>query len=260
MGTIEGAWYDYPQYYDLAFQDDTKQEADFFQAAFERYAQGDVQRLLEPACGTGRLVVEMARRGYHMTAFDLSRKSLTYLRRRLRRSKLQADLFEGDMTQFELERPVDAAFCTVNTFRHLLTESAARSHLESMARAVRPGGLYILGLHVFPPGTEEEGTERWSATRGQTRITVTLKADNFNARKRQERIRISVRLRSPKKDMRLRDEFLFRTYTARQLRRLIRSVPAWELAAVFDFWYDIDEPLELNDEIADTVCVLRRRA
>ena len=258
MPTIEGAWYDYPQYYDLAFQDDTKREADFFEAAFERYATGEVKRLLEPGCGTGRLVVEMVRRGYDVSAFDLSKKSLSYLRQRLRRRRLSAELFEADMAQFEFRPAADAAFCTVNTFRHLLTEQAARGHLESVARAVRKGGLYILGLHVFPPDTEEEGTERWSETRGKTRITVTLKARPHDARKRLEHIRISVRLRSPKKDMRLRDEFLFRTYTARQLRRLIRSVPAWELADVYDFWYDIEEPLKLDDEIGDTVCVLRR--
>ena len=259
MPTIEGSWYDYPQYYDLAFQNDTKREADFFEAAFERYARRPVERVLEPACGTGRLVVEMARRGYDVVGFDLAEPSLEYLRRRLKRRNHHATILKADMTDFQIRPKADAAFCTVNTFRHLLTEADAQSHLEAVARAVRVGGLYILGLHVFPPDTDPEGTERWSVRRGRTRITVTLRSSEVSRRKRLEQIKLSVRLKSPSRDMRLRDSFLFRTYTARQLKRLFKKVPQWELVAVFDFWYDIDDPLALDEEIADTVCVLRRR-
>ena len=60
-------------------------------------------------------------------------------------------------------------------------------------------------------------------------------------------------------EIRLRDEFSFRMYTARQFRRLLASVPSLELCDVYDFWYEIDHPLELNDDRADTVFVLRRK-
>ena len=49
-------WYDYPRYYDIAFHSDTKLEADFIEAAGRKYCPFAVRRLLEPACGTGRLV------------------------------------------------------------------------------------------------------------------------------------------------------------------------------------------------------------
>ena len=47
--------------------------------------------------------------------------------------------FKPRMSAFRLSRPVDAAYCTVNTFRHLLTEQAARRHLERLASSLRPG-------------------------------------------------------------------------------------------------------------------------
>ena len=59
--------------------------------------------------------------------------------------------------------------------------------------------------------------------------------------------------------MRLRDEFSFRLYTAAQFRRLLASVPSLELCGVYDFWYEIDNPMELNDDRTDTVFVLRKR-
>ena len=85
-----------------------------------------------------------------MTGFDLSQPALSYLRRRLARRLLHAKTFEADMSDFRLDRPVDAAYCTVNTFRHLLTEQTARDHLQCVAASLRPGGIYILGLHLLP--------------------------------------------------------------------------------------------------------------
>ena len=253
-------WYDYPQYYDIAFRDENKREADFFEAAFDRFAHRPVHRLLEPACGSGRLVAEMAARGYDLEAFDLSEPSLKYLKKRLKRRNLSGHVFRADMIDFKLEQPVDAAFCTMNTVRHLLTDDEARSHLQAVAGAVREGGLYILGLHVFPPDADNECVERWSAKHGSTKVTVTLRARPLSLRKRLEQIDLSMRVRTRSKDMRIRYDFPLRTYTARQLKQLLRSVPQWELAAVYDFWYDIDDPLELDEEISDSVCVLRRQS
>jgi hypothetical protein len=47
--------YDYPQYWDLAFRSETRLEADFIEAAGEKYGDGTIRRLLEPGCGGGRL-------------------------------------------------------------------------------------------------------------------------------------------------------------------------------------------------------------
>ena len=57
------SWYDYPQYFDMVFRDETAAEVHFFEKAFSRFAQGQVQRVLEPGCGSGRLVAEMAAKG-----------------------------------------------------------------------------------------------------------------------------------------------------------------------------------------------------
>jgi hypothetical protein len=49
-------------------------------------------------------------------------------------------------------------------------------------------------------------------------------------------------------------------YTAAQFLRLLRSVPDLELCDVYDFWYEIDGPLRLSNELSDAVFVLRKRA
>jgi SAM-dependent methyltransferase len=194
-----------------------------------------------------------------MTGFDVSGPALGYLRRRIARRGLQAAIFRADMADFRIARPVDAAYSTFDSFRHLLTEAAARGHLECVARSLRPGGIYILGFHLLPPDAAEECTERWTERRGATRVTVTLRVVATDRRRRMETIRICLLARSGRKERRLRDEFPLRMYTAGQFRRLLASVPSLELCDVYDFWYEIDHPLRLSDEMSDTVFILRKR-
>ena len=100
---------------------------------------------------------------------------LNYLGKRLRRRKLQANLVLGDMTSMEFSTLFDAAFCTFNTFRHLLSDKDAISHLKSVAKHLRSGGIYILGFHIIPLDADTECTERWKASHGGTDVSVTLK-------------------------------------------------------------------------------------
>ena len=257
--TAAGSWYDHPQYYDMAFREDTGLEADFIEAAGRKYCGFPIRRLLEPACGSGRLVVELAARGYRVTGIDLNEPALKYLRQRLARRKVKAKVVHGDMTQFTLPQPVDIAYCFLNSFRHLLSESAARNHLQCVARNLRPGGLYLLGMHLVPPDAHDESIERWVVREGRTQVSTDLRVASTDHRRRVEKMRVSLLVRRGEKLWRFRSEFELRLYNAAQIRRLFAGVPEFELCDVYDFWYEIDEPLELDDEISDTVFVLRKR-
>ncbi|MEE8153873.1 MAG: class I SAM-dependent methyltransferase, partial [Phycisphaerales bacterium] len=85
-------WYENPLYYDIIFDVDTETEASFVDAVYERHVQTRGRRMLEPACGSGRLVAAMARRGFNVTGFDLSEEMLRFARRRLREKHLKARL------------------------------------------------------------------------------------------------------------------------------------------------------------------------
>src|SRR6266581_5580830 len=257
---LVGNWYDYPQYCDIAFQAYTQRAADFIEAACRKYCRFDVRRFLEPACGSGRLRTGLAARSYQVTGFDISQPALSYLRRRLTRRRLRAETFEAEMSDFRLGRPVDAAYCTVSTFRYLLTEQAARGHLECIADSLRQGGIYVLGLHLLPLGVDKEDSDCWTQRRCETKVTVTVRLLRTDRRRRIEDVQVCMVARGRSKELRLQHAFQLRTYTPRQFRRLLDSVPSLELCDVYDFRYDIDRPLALNDEIAYGVFVLRRRS
>lgn len=252
-------WYDYPEYYDLGFQEDTPKEIEFLQKAFERFGDGPIRRIIEPACGTGRLVYRLAELGYEAAGFDLNENALNFLRKRLARKKLEANVFTANMIDFTVDRPYDVALNTFNTIRHLLTEDDALAHLQSVARALRPGGLFFLGLHVMPPDADEHCIERWRAKKGKTQVSYTLRVVDWQRRARLERLRVSMLIRKGEQPpLRVQTEMTLRSYTLPQLRKLLAKVPEFTLCESYDFWYEIDEPVKLSSDSSDTLLVLRR--
>lgn len=255
------SWYDHPQYFDMVFRNETAAEVKFFEQAFDRFASVKVRRVLEPGCGSGRLVAEMAARGYDTTGLDLSQPMLDYLRKRLDRRGLKAELVLGDMTSMSFRRKFDSAFCTFNTFRHLTDEDDAIGHLRSVGDHLRKGGLYILGFHLIPMDADPECTERWKATHGGTTVNVTLRVIDFNRKTREEMLRVSVKAqkRSGKLE-RIQSEFPLRIYTPAQAKKLLSKVDdIYEIAGIYDFDYDIDEPRKFDNDLTDALFVLKRR-
>ncbi len=257
--TLSNDGYDAPVYWDLAFSDETLIEADFIQDAAAKYLCGNQPTVLDVGCGGGRQVVELARRGLAVTAFDLNDNCVKWAKKQLLRRKLTAEVFAADMATFELRRPIDLAHCLVNTFRHLTSEETARSHLQCVSNSLRTGGIYLFGFHLLPPDAEEYDCERWSIVKGKTRVTTTIRVIDFSRRKRIETVRFSLKVTKPDSVIRFSADHQLRIYRADQFRTLLKSVPSLKLLDVFDFCYEIDTPLPLNDELGDAVFVLQKQ-
>lgn len=255
---MSGSLYDFPQYYDLLFRKDAEDEATFIQAAWKSFGSGALRRLLEPACGSGRLVIELANRGLHVTGFDICDPAVSFLKDQLQRKRLPAEVLSADMTDFRIGAAFDLAYCTLNTFRHLTTEADAHRHLQCVADHLRAGGLYILAFHLFPPGTDEQCVEQLSVQSGKTRVDFELRVLNFCRRKRIEQVRLQMDVQSPKHHINTRSEFPMRIYRAAQFESLLRKVPDFDLLETFDFDFDIEFPRDLDDDLADAVFILRK--
>lgn len=253
-------WYETPRLYDAVFDVDTRREADFLLACAERYGSARGKRVLEPACGSGRLVLELARRGFAVEGFDRSLAMLAYAKARLERRKLRARLFVGDLAEVELRTGFTIAHCLVSTFKYLLDERSARAHLELVARALAPGGIYVLGFHLTDYAEDRVTRERHAVERRGTRIVCTTSVFPADRRTRLEPVETVLRVVKPDgRAVRSRTEWKFRTYDARQARALLRSCSAFELVAIHDFHHDVERAVELDDDHLDKVFVLRRR-
>ena len=256
--TIEGHLYDYPKYYDLVFGSDWKAEFDFLLECFKKHAGRKVHKLFEPACGTGRLLIKLAQQGFDVSGNDLNAKAVEYCNQRMRKAGFDDVAVVGDMSNFRLKRKVDSAFNMINSFRHLETEKQAHGHMQCMADCLSKGGLYVLGLHLTPTVGDRIEEEAWSARRGHLQVNSFMWSKGIDLKKRREDLGMTFDVYTPTSHQRIEDEMMYRTYTAKQMQRLIEKVPEFEIEEVYDFGYDIDEPIEIDAETEDVVYVLKK--
>lgn len=254
-------WYDHPEYFDLIFADETDAEVAFFEAAFEKHAGRTITNVLEPGCGSGRLIAAMIELDYVATGLDLNEKMLEFVRQRLADTQQSATLVRGDMAAMDLPQKYDAAFCTFNTFRHLMTEETAVGHLRSVAEYVESGGLYILGFHIIPLDADEEEVEQWEATNDDFTVDATLAVIGFDRANRREKLEVTIDVthKDGSSDQ-VKTIFPLRLYTCDEASEMLQSVgDVWEIAGIYDFDYDIDEERDMDDDLCDAVFVLRRK-
>ncbi len=255
-------WYDAPKYYDMVFDEGTAAEADFIEEVWEQYGAGKgrarARKVLEPACGSGRLLAEFSERGWSAVGFDASQPMLDYASERFAERGLKARAKLGLLEDFELGTGFHLAHCLVSTFKYLLHEDDARAHLKRVAAALAPGGIYVLGFHLTDYSDAAQSRERWDVTRGDTRVVCTISGWPPNRRTRLEACRSRLRVEEGDEHFAFETEWNFRTYDARQFMKLLSSVPQLELAGLYDFTYDLEDPRTLDDGYLDKVFVLRR--
>lgn len=255
-------WYETPRYYDAIFDVDSDVEGAFLEAAFAKHATPSPRkrrRVLEPACGSGRLMVEMAKRGWAAHGFDLEPNMVKFTKERLRDEGLTGTASVGNMADFKVRGTFDLAHCFVSTFKYLLTEEDARGHLKSVATALRPGGIYALGFHLSWYDYREKTNERWVAAKDGAQVACTISGWPADRKTRLEKVQARMKVLEDGVEKRAQTTWNFRSYDARQVRSLVRSVPELEHIATYDFHYEIDEPQIFSDEQCDTLLILRRR-
>jgi SAM-dependent methyltransferase len=248
-------WYDLPELYDFLYDTDSRSEASFLLRVARRFGR-EPQRVLEPACGSGRLVRALAARGCEVAGFDRNVASLAYARRTLRSMGLRATLSRQDLAAFRCRRRYDLAHCLLSSFKYLQRERDAHSHLRCVAQALRPGGVYVLGLHLTDPAARSGCVESWQRQRPGLLVSVRLSTRRPDPGRRRERVEVVLKAQTATGRLERRDRWWWRTWTDAQLSRLLASVPALQLAACFDFDF---RPRRLDDERLDKILVLRRR-
>jgi SAM-dependent methyltransferase len=134
--------------------------------------------VLEIACGTGRVLLPLARAGVPVAGLDVSEAMLAVAGRKLEGEPAEASarvtLVHGDMTQFELGRQFELIIIPFSAFQVLLTRADQRACLERCRAHLATGGK--LAIDVFNPRLSRlaspapvaEGPEEFSGPDGET--------------------------------------------------------------------------------------------
>jgi SAM-dependent methyltransferase len=121
-------------------------------------------RVLEVACGSGRVLLPLVRAGFDVVGIDVSSHMLALARDKLdaeARLVGQARLVRADMRDFALpEREFDLAIVAVKSFAYLINTDDQLRCLRTIAAHLRPGGL--LAIDLMHPSPEWVGAARGS--------------------------------------------------------------------------------------------------
>lgn len=104
------------------------------------------RRMLDVACGTGKSFLEFARRGYEVTACDISPEMLATARRRAHGA---ARIVLADMREMPRLGSFDLLTCIDEPLNYLLEASELDAALAGFARNLRPGGLCLFDVNTL---------------------------------------------------------------------------------------------------------------
>ncbi len=186
---------------------------------------------LEPACGSGRYLLAAAKRGRTVIGFDLEPAMVDYCKGRAAKlqpaTRKRCTFGVADMTDFASMIPtggVDFAFNLINTIRHLPTDAAMIEHLAQVRRALRAGGVYVVGISLSAYGLETATEDVWSGSRGSTTVTQVVQYEPpLGARggSRVERVFSVVTVKSKRGERQFSSTYGLRTYSRAQWERVI---------------------------------------
>lgn len=262
METIHANWYEHPRLYDIAFGWDPSTEVDFLDAAFERFAHGEVKRIYEPFCGTGRIAIELARRGYRVTAVDLVPAAIEYARLRAREAGVEVELTLGDACAFMPHQPVDAIVTLIDSFRLLASAEVAARAAQQFASGLRFGGLLVIGIDIGEKPPLETHQEHWTLERAGTRVETRVFATGLPGKTPGTSIARSIlRVTEPGgREYELVTDEEMRDYTMGSFRAQFETNADFEFLTLTSRKYDLDRPIEPTpDHCGDIVAVFRRR-
>ena len=144
--------------------------AALYDAAFDWEVTGEVGsisglsgiaegRVLEPMCGSGRLLRGFKAEGFETVGVDASAEMLALARAHYEQLGQQGTWIQADVCDFDLDQACDLAVCPINSLAHLQSAAEMLAHLNAMSRNLYEGASYWVQLDLKEPvhvGASEE--------------------------------------------------------------------------------------------------------
>lgn len=121
-------------------EEQTRSEADFIQRMVRLTPPAAI---LDVPCGSGRLAIELATRGFTAMGVDLSPQFLDVARATAGEKGVTIAWHHRDMRDLPWPASFDGAFCFGNSFGYL-DEDGNASFLDAVYTILKPGGRFVL--------------------------------------------------------------------------------------------------------------------
>jgi SAM-dependent methyltransferase len=148
--------YNDPEKYDLQYEGYMKD----FPLLYE-WANKLGGPIVDLACGTGRMTIPLAERGFDLIGVDLNKGMIERAKNKSKIKGLNIQWCLQDCTQFTLSTKSNFIYMTGNSFQHFLTNESQDQLMQSVYDHLNERGVFIFGTR-FPSLQEfnEESIER----------------------------------------------------------------------------------------------------
>ena len=122
--------------------------ADYLERHFARSAL-PIHTVLDLACGTGSLTLELARRGYEMIGVDQSEEMLAQAAEKCRQASEIPPLFlHQSMDRLDLYGTIDACVCCLDSVNYVTSPQKLERAFQRVHTFLMPGGLFVFDVNT----------------------------------------------------------------------------------------------------------------
>lgn len=104
--------------------------------------------ILDCGCGTGNISLELSKKGYDVTAFDISSDALCVAEKKARETGEAIRFLRADMRRFSATSGFDGVISTFDSVNYLLYEKDLTGFFESAYGALKEGGLLVFDVNT----------------------------------------------------------------------------------------------------------------
>ncbi|MDN6640529.1 MAG: class I SAM-dependent methyltransferase [Tetragenococcus sp.] len=115
------------------------------------------KQLLELACGTGELALRFAKKGYDVTALDLSEDMLTVANQQAQSEQVDVQFVQGDMLDLSDIGSFEVVTCYSDSICYLANEEEVQTAFNEVYQVLKKDGVFLFDVHslyqmdkVFP--------------------------------------------------------------------------------------------------------------
>lgn len=139
----------FAEFYDgLTRNVDYKAKADYICDIFKRFDHTP-ECMLDLACGTGTLTVELKKRGFDVYGVDSSFEMLSQAQNKAAEENLEIMFLCQKMQLLNLYGLIDTCVCTLDSISHLQGKSEVRKTFEKVAEFTEEGGMFVFDVNTL---------------------------------------------------------------------------------------------------------------
>lgn len=124
------------------------ERAEFIRTLFARHGVKNGADVLDLACGTGSLTLELSDT-YEMIGVDNSEDMLSQAQKKMYEAEKRILFLCQDMTELDLYGTVDAAVCMLDSLNHLKTPHDIKKVIEKVGLFMNHGGIFIFDVNTI---------------------------------------------------------------------------------------------------------------